>query len=646
MPEIFKEMKGSITGVLLLLCVVLQAETLFAQEDARIAEIKNRLFLLADSNDVGGLREKISASVSNVGLGDFVIGIAISNNLNISVDPSVNITITVNFVEESVINILTFLCKQYTLEINFTGSIMYLKKYIPPAPTPQAKEPLNIKYDGVTNRLTLDLKSDTLQQVVKRIVELSDKNIILSPAINNKIVTAYIKDLPFEKALEQLAYANDMEKEVADSNVFILTKASDKRTVESKDKKTNAKGIPETGADFSLQINTNDAGDKTISLTAINTPTAALIKLLCQELELNYFVFSEPPGNATVKVQNLTFDSLLNYIFKATEYNHKKEGGIYLFGARTQEGFTSSKFIQLQYRSVNTVMENIPSDLKKGVEVKTFVELNSLILNGPAIKILEIEKFIRDIDKVVPVIMIEVIIVDVNSSRTTKAGLSMGLSETPVETGGTILPGLDMTLGSSSINKLLDLFAGTGLANIGKVTPNFYVNIKALEEQGYLNVRSTPRLSTLNGHEATLSIGRTDYYVEQTNNIIGTQNPQTVVTTIFKPIKADFSLKINPIVSGEDHITLDITVSQSVFTSRISPNAPPGSSNREFKSMIRVKSDEMVMLGGLEESENGNSGTGLPLLSRIPVLRWFFGNREKTRRKTKLNIFIKPVIIY
>jgi type II secretory pathway component GspD/PulD (secretin) len=54
----------------------------------------------------------------------------------------------------------------------------------------------------------------------------------------------------------------------------------------------------------------------------------------------------------------------------------------------------------------------------------------------------------------------------------------------------------------------------------------------------------------------------------------------------------------------------------------------------------------MIMLGGLEENQTNNSGSGLPFLSRIPILRWFFGSRTKTKSKSKLTIFIKPTVIY
>jgi type IV pilus assembly protein PilQ len=54
----------------------------------------------------------------------------------------------------------------------------------------------------------------------------------------------------------------------------------------------------------------------------------------------------------------------------------------------------------------------------------------------------------------------------------------------------------------------------------------------------------------------------------------------------------------------------------------------------------------MIMLGGLEENTIDHSGSGLPGLSRIPVLRWLFGSRTKKKTENKLTIFIKPTIIY
>ncbi len=123
-------------------------------------------------------------------------------------------------------------------------------------------------------------------------------------------------------------------------------------------------------------------------------------------------------------------------------------------------------------------------------------------------------------------------------------------------------------------------------------------------------------------------------------------NTNVLQTQQYKPVNADLSLVINPQVSGDEQITMTINVKQSSFTERISSTAPPGTINRDFQSLIRVKNGEMIMLGGLEENSASSSGSGLPLISRIPVLKWIFGNRTKSKSENKLTIFIKPTIIY
>jgi type IV pilus assembly protein PilQ len=62
--------------------------------------------------------------------------------------------------------------------------------------------------------------------------------------------------------------------------------------------------------------------------------------------------------------------------------------------------------------------------------------------------------------------------------------------------------------------------------------------------------------------------------------------------------------------------------------------------------MIRVKNEETILLGGLEESNVNDTGSGVPGLARVPVLKWLFSNRNKSRSKTKLLLLIKPTVLY
>ena len=166
-----------------------------------------------------------------------------------------------------------------------------------------------------------------------------------------------------------------------------------------------------------------------------------------------------------------------------------------------------------------------------------------------------------------------------------------------------------------------------------------------MENNGFLTIRSTPKLSTLNGHRANFSNGETSYYEVTQRNIYGTDNPQTSELTNYQPINAELGLTIKPLVSGDGQVTLDIFVVQSSFGKRITESAPPDISSREFSSIIRVKDQDIVILGGLEEQIKNNSGSGVPLLSKIPIIKWFFSKRVRKAEKTKLTVLIKPTVI-
>jgi type IV pilus assembly protein PilQ len=361
-----------------------------------------------------------------------------------------------------------------------------------------------------------------------------------------------------------------------------------------------------------------------------------------------YFLYTPVEGKVSTYIDNVNFEEFITYLFSGTDYSGVKDEGVYFIGKRNQEILRTTELVKLEHRTIETVVDFIPSELKKGVEIKEFIELNGLILSGSRPNIAEIKRFLASIDQVVPVVKIDVLIVDVTKNATIEAGIDMSLGgdNVPDKTSGKLNPGLDMTVNSSSINEIIRAFNGMGVVNLGQVTSDFYANIKALEANGVLKLRSTPMLATLNGHEAELSIGNTEYYLETQANTITSQTPIQQQSQQFKPVNADLTVNIKPIVSSGDNVTLEISVSQSDFTARIGDTGPPGSVDRNFKSYIRVLNGEMILLGGLEEKSKEDSGSGLPLLSRIPVIKWLFSSRTKTTRKSQLNIFIRPTVIY
>lgn len=634
-----KEITGKIIiliSLLLLLAAQTYAQDRFTQVEARMKEL---------AKESPGLNEKVELSVNGVTIQEFIRGLAMSNNLNISVDPSLNAKIFNNFSNVTVSDVLMFLVRKYDLEVTFIGSIMSFSQYTAPPqpPTVVLRKPINITYDKGNNTLSLDLTNDSLSAVAKELTRITQKNVVFAPALIGKIISVYIQDMPFDNAMEKLAFANDLKVTPTNDNFYLIEKKD--AEVSSTNNKTGNNRSSTQGTSTPGLIVTPGANGL-ITIDAVAAPIADVIADVSAQLKTEYFLFSEPKGNATLKIENATYEDFLKYLLNGTDYTFRKEGDIYLVGDRNLEGLRQSKVIQLKYRTAEKVIDLIPSELKKGIDVKHFPDLNGFIVSGSLPRINELEAFLRDIDRVVPVVVIEVMIIDVRNSHAVSTGIKAGLKDTPTATSGTIFPAPNMTLGAGAINSIITGLNGMGIVNLGKVTPNFYVNISALEEQGALKIRSTPRLATLNGHEAKMSIGKTEYYLEETNNVIGTQNPQNVITKIYKPVTADLSVAINPMVSADEQITLDVKVKQASFTERISQTAPPGTISRDFQSLVRVKNEETIILGGLEEDTKNDSGSGVPVISRIPVLKWLFSSRTKSRSKSKLVIIIKPTVIY
>jgi type IV pilus assembly protein PilQ len=294
-----------------------------------------------------------------------------------------------------------------------------------------------------------------------------------------------------------------------------------------------------------------------------------------------------------------------------------------------------------------SILNIIPDEIKRDLDIKIDMELNSFIVSGPAENIQRLESFVKYIDKPVPVILIEVILLEVSRSAIIETGISAGIGDKPVTTKGTVFPNSDITLGAQTINKIINRFDGFGSLNIGNVLPDFYINLKAMEANGDLKIRSSPRLSTLNGHKASLSIGETTYYVVTNQNFYGSQIPQASEIKNYQPIDAELSVSIKPLVSGDGQITMDIKVIQSSFNGeRIDEDAPPGINSREFTSLIRVRDKDLIVLGGLEEKVKNDSGSGLPLFARIPVIKWLFSSRKREDSKKKLTVLIKPTVLY
>ncbi|WP_240049338.1 type II secretion system protein GspD [Mucilaginibacter psychrotolerans] len=636
--------------IIISLTLFFPARGIAQQSGPRLQQIQATLDSLAQF--VPGLNKKVQLSISGVPAPDYLRAIGRANNISFHIDPSVNFTVNNIFIDVTASNILLLLAQQYNLDISATGVILVVKAHPEPviAFKPATKQ-INIRYRDLDNALSMDLSNDSLTAVAKKITTLSGKNIIVPPGLQGKMVTAFISGAGFDVAMDKLAFSNELKMVKTNDSFYLFQPLDDNEQLYvNGDRKTDVKRIfkPINNApagNLGLSVQTV-GGQKLISVSSANAGIAELVRSASQEMGKSYFVYSEIKGTInTINANDLTYENFLNLVFKGTDYTFNQADGVYLIGDRKLEGLRSHKVVMLQNRSIDTVLALVPAEWKRGVEVKEFREQNTLILSGSKPQIEEIASLIKQIDVLVPQILIEVTLIDVHKTRRVSTGISAGTADS-IKTGGTLLPGLDYTFGSKSVNEFLNKVGGIFSTNLGHVTPNFYLNVSALESKNNIEVRSVPKLATLNGHTASLSIGNSVFYKNVTQNLYPSAATNTsVFTNEYKESDANLTINIRPLVSGDDQVTLGIKIDISDFTSLPTDGSPPPKSTSKFESVIRVHNEDMIVLGGIERTEDADSSSGVPLLSRIPLLKYLFSSRTKTKAKVVTLVFIKPTII-
>jgi MSHA type pilus biogenesis protein MshL len=188
---------------------------------------------------------------------------------------------------------------------------------------------------------------------------------------------------------------------------------------------------------------------------------------------------------------------------------------------------------------------------------------------------------------------------------------------------------------------------------------NFSGAIKLLESFGDVKVLSSPKISVLNNQTAVLKVvDNSVYFTIEANISRGSQGTQDLVTynTTVHTVPIGLVLNVTPQIAESDSVLLNLRPSLSrVIGQALDPNPALKELNiqnqvpivraREIESMMRVSSGNIAVMGGLMEDMLDKTDDTTPILSNVPVVGALFQNRNDTKRKTELVIFLRPTVI-
>lgn len=259
---------------------------------------------------------------------------------------------------------------------------------------------------------------------------------------------------------------------------------------------------------------------------------------------------------------------------------------------------------------------------------------NAILVMASAQDYQVIESALKRLDVIEAQVLIEASILEVTLSDELSYGLEWYIKNKNV-------------LNGRDGEALLDLGAGKGISS---VIPGFSYTLvggsgveavlNALASDSKLNVISSPSLMVLDNRTARITVG--DQVPVRTETAT-TEGGVIIESIQFKD--TGVQLEVKPRINAGDLITLDIRQDVTDAGSQDAATGQRSFRQRNIQSSIAIQSGETIMLGGLI-TENASEGeSGVPVLSKIPLLGALFGRTTESNRRTELVVLITPKVV-
>ena len=162
----------------------------------------------------------------------------------------------------------------------------------------------------------------------------------------------------------------------------------------------------------------------------------------------------------------------------------------------------------------------------------------------------------------------------------------------------------------------------------------------ALSTTSRLNVLASPHILAMDNKEASIQIGTETPTISSTQTQPGI-NPITSIQ--YKTVGTILTVK--PHITEKNRVTLDITQEVSAIGKESAAGGSPEFTTRKAKTVAVVQSGHTLILGGLISESKNHDRKGIPFLSKIPLLGYFFSRTVDAHDRTELLLMVTPHVI-
>ena len=395
---------------------------------------------------------------------------------------------------------------------------------------------------------------------------------------------------------------------------------------------------------------------KPISIQAQNEEVVKIINFISEDVGVNIIVSESVKGTISLKLNQVPWDQALVVIMKTKGLGYVRNGNILRIASLEElknetlvaEEVAKStqklvpfhvKVFPLSYAKPPEVEEKIKPFLTQGEnqlagQVLSEERSSSLIIRDRLEVIENVAKLIREMDQPPLQVMIKAKIVEANKNFQKEIGSGFGVGFNSQSQGGNTVINSNLGFNGSSIESQLSVLGIDFFGNLSQT-----LRLRELESK--LKVLSSPSVMAINNEKAVILQSDEVLTPQLANQGGGVPTTQPIITFQRDPV--ELRLEVTPQVSSDGNVIMELLVRRQV----------PGEQNqgtrsistREAKTKVIVGNNKTAMIGGVYQTIETESKSGIPVLRKVPLLSWLFSTKSRDKVNTELVIFITPKVI-
>jgi type IV pilus assembly protein PilQ len=408
-----------------------------------------------------------------------------------------------------------------------------------------------------------------------------------------------------------------------------------------------------------------------------------VLRLLADVGQVNIVTADNVSGSVTIKMTNVPWDQALDVVLQSKGLGMVRGGNIIrvaplpqlekeremAIARRRQElqlAPLETRLIPVSYATAEDIQSRAREVLSGRGSIAVDARTNVLIARDVAGTLDQVEELVRSLDTQTPQVLVEARIIEANSTYLrqigiqwggdasfsaatgnptglafpSSVGLAGGASDGQTPTAG--LSPFQATVQNPNFAVNLPATVGQGIGGavgitLGSVDNNFNLNLRlsAAETSGQVRILSSPRILTLDNHEARISQGTLIPFSQ-----VSAQGVQTTFQ------EAKLQLLVQP------HVTADGSVSMHVKINRDEPDfnqtsarGDPTILKREAETDLLIMDGRTAVIGGIYTRNAGRDVAQVPFFGDIPLLGLLFQRRTARDARGELVIFLTPRIV-